>query len=267
MIMISPSITRNLERINSATKYPSIPTYHYLGQKGCLTEEVQVDFSDEEDFIVTEKIDGTNVRIVFFPDGDFIVGSREDLLFYSKDVLHNPSMGIVEYIRDFAYHASLDIKTFADGMFSVYGELYGGKIGKGSKNYTGNKTVGFRLFDAINFDSDLTNELLSKSREEISQWRQNGGQKFLGEESLQRMSDLFGVKLTPRLATKETPPQGIIDTYGWMAASLPSGKTHASLDEGGKNVSEGLVIRTRNRSKIAKLRFEDYARTLEKLKQ
>lgn len=263
--MIDAAIEKNLGRINSATKYPSIPTYHKIGDKGRLLEEVQVDFSGEKDLVLTEKIDGTNVRVVFFPDGDFIVGSREDLLFYSKDILHNPSMGIVESIREFAYRIAPDIRSFVDGMFVIYGELYGGKISKAAKNYTGEKTIGFRLFDAVNFDGHLTKKLTVKTREEISQWRQNGGQKFMSEDSLERMAGLFGTDLTPRIGLqtgKETPPQSIAETIGWMGDYLPQGKTRAILDSGGNEMAEGLVIRTQDRSKIAKLRFEDYARTL-----
>jgi len=39
----------NLRKLNSLTKYPSIPTYHKLGEKGILTEEVQVDFANFAD--------------------------------------------------------------------------------------------------------------------------------------------------------------------------------------------------------------------------
>ncbi len=68
----------DLNKLNSMTKYPSIPTYHALGDKGALLEQT-VSFDGE--IILTEKIDGTNSRIVLLPDGNFVLGSREELLF------------------------------------------------------------------------------------------------------------------------------------------------------------------------------------------
>jgi hypothetical protein len=64
------------------TKYPSIPTYHTLGEKGTLLEET---VSFEGEVILTEKVDGTNARIILLPDGSFILGSREELLYASLD--------------------------------------------------------------------------------------------------------------------------------------------------------------------------------------
>lgn len=57
----------DLQRLNSLTKYPSIPTYHTLDPKdGCLVAEA-VRF--DGDVIATEKIDGTNARLICLPDG------------------------------------------------------------------------------------------------------------------------------------------------------------------------------------------------------
>ena len=68
----------NLQRLNSATKYPSILTLHKLGEKGRLTADLNL--VPEADLVVTEKVDGTNTRIVFMPDGVYMIGSREHLL-------------------------------------------------------------------------------------------------------------------------------------------------------------------------------------------
>ena len=45
-----------LPSLDSATKYPSIVTYHALGDKGRLTEVLNVNFSGN--VITTEKVDG-----------------------------------------------------------------------------------------------------------------------------------------------------------------------------------------------------------------
>ena len=79
--------------LNSLTKYPSIPTLHALGEKGRLTETLNVDFSGD-DVYATEKIDGTNARIIMLGD-EYIIGSRENLLTHSDDLLFDPAQGIV----------------------------------------------------------------------------------------------------------------------------------------------------------------------------
>ena len=57
----------DLAKLNSATKYPSILTYHELGDRGRLKETVQVPFVEGQEIFVTEKIDGANGRIVVLP--------------------------------------------------------------------------------------------------------------------------------------------------------------------------------------------------------
>jgi hypothetical protein len=56
----------DLDKLNSMTKYPSILTYHALGDKGVLQETVQIPF--EGRIIGTEKVDGTNARLIFCLD-------------------------------------------------------------------------------------------------------------------------------------------------------------------------------------------------------
>jgi hypothetical protein len=76
----------NLRRLNSATKYPSIPTYHRLGEKGRLQEDVLTPFplDPSTEYEITEKIDGTNTRIVLAPSSEeYLIGSREEWLTYS----------------------------------------------------------------------------------------------------------------------------------------------------------------------------------------
>lgn len=88
----------DLNKLNSMTKYPSIPTYHTLGNKGVLLEET-VRFEGE--VVLTEKVDGTN-RIILLPDGNFVLGSREELLFAKGDLIGNPALGIVDALKSVA---------------------------------------------------------------------------------------------------------------------------------------------------------------------
>src|SRR5258707_1015756 len=112
----------DLGKFNSLTKYPSILTYHTLGDKGVLQDLVQIPFTGR--VVGTEKVDGTNARLVFCPDGSVVVGSREDLLWERRDLIGNPSMGIVEAVRDAVrrlYEALCDPMCIAVYYVEVFG--------------------------------------------------------------------------------------------------------------------------------------------------
>jgi hypothetical protein len=233
------------------TKYPSILTYHALGEKGKLKEEIQVPF--DEPAILTEKIDGVNARIILFPyreDGFYIIGSHEELLYAKGDLIGNPQLGIVEALKPLAeVH-----RTPIEDITVLYLEVYGGKTTPGSKQYTGNKAVGYRLFDIATITNGI--EILKDySVEQIAQWRDNGGQTFRDEASL---GFIGSIPLVPRLGTGRLPTS-LKDTLSWMKSTI--GLTHAPLDSGAIGMPEGIVVRSADRTKIAKLRFEDYERT------
>ena len=113
----------DLAKLNSATKYPSIPTYHALGEKGALLDET-VDF-DGQPLIATEKVDGINSRIILMPDGCYLIGSREELLHARGDLIHNPALGIVETLKQTAERMVELVSTPADTITVVYLETYG----------------------------------------------------------------------------------------------------------------------------------------------
>lgn len=92
----------DLNKLNSMTKYPSIPTYHALGDKGTLLEQIVTFNVDDGEVILTEKVDGTNSRIILLPDGNFVLGSREELLFAKGDLIGNPALGIVDALKNIA---------------------------------------------------------------------------------------------------------------------------------------------------------------------
>lgn len=231
------------------TKYPSIPTYHALGDKGMLLEQT-VKFDSE--IILTEKVDGTNCRIILLPDGNFVLGSREELLFAKGDLIGNPALGIVDALKDVANSLPRSLTNIT----VVFLELYGGKITSASKQYTGQQNVGWRLFDvAVVTDIET---LFTKSSQQLAVWRDNGGQTFLTEEELTKVAAEYGFELTPRIATVPTLPTSIQQTHEFLKSILP--KTNVSLDEGAGGRAEGVVARTTSRNAIAKLRFEDYER-------
>lgn len=246
----------NLRALNSATKYPSIPTYHGLGQKGALVEEDIVSFADQN-VIATEKVDGTNSRVILTPDGSVLIGSREELLHALGDLVHNPALGIVDTLRA---TAELVSKRDPIGMITTfYFETFGGKTTAAAKQYTGNRAFGLRLFDV----SFVEVAVLEKDPSTIAEWRDNGGQSFADEGQLEKLSGEISVSLTPRVSVSELTTT-IEATFEWLETHLP--ETLVALDEAAGGQPEGLVVRTADRSNIAKIRYADYRRHLKRRK-
>lgn len=246
-----------LRKLNSATKYPSILTYHKLGEKGRLLDELLVPF--DRAVYVTEKVDGTNARIILFPDtATYILGSREDLLHARGDLIVNQTLGIVEGVRRFAENA-LTQDLPAGQIVVIFGELYGGRIGSQARTYTSSNQVNFRVFDVVTFDrADVEKMLDTMALEQIAAWRDSGGQSFMMEPEIHEAAKRIDAQVTPRLGLA-TLPTTIRETYDWLASVLP-GPTNAVIDGvGGK--PEGVVVRYPDRTQIAKIRFEDYERT------
>jgi hypothetical protein len=152
----------NYATLNSLTKYPSIPTYHEIDRGKLSGEAIPFDASDCH---VTEKIDGTNGRIVIMPDGDFYIGSREELLHARCDRVINQNLGIVDVLLPHASRMSEEM-TPSKNITVAYGEVYGHAIGSGSKNYTRSTSRGVRWFDLC----VVPVELLSQTPEFAAKW-------------------------------------------------------------------------------------------------
>ncbi len=244
----------DLRALNSLTKYPSIPTYHALDPRnGGLLDEV-TRFTGP--VIATEKVDGTNARIIQVPGGGWVLGSREELLYARGDLIGNPSQGIVAALQSVA--EALPPLT-ADMIKVHFLELYGGRVGAAAKQYTSDPArVGWRLFDQMELPDPAT--ALSWPAERIAKWRDGGGQPFVDEAALQAS----GFELTPRLFTVDAAelPAEIEKTPTWLGERLPA--TLVALDPDAGAGAEGIVLRTPDRSVIAKARFADYARTLKR---
>ena len=248
----------DLRKLNSITKYPSIPTYHKIGEKGVLEDEV-VSFGSDK-IILTEKVDGTNTRVICW-NGEIVIGSREELLYRIGDLIYSPCLDIVKTVLD-----NLDIdslKKIKDCLFTFYFETYGGKIGKASKNYTGLGQTDIMLLDVSFVNKhDLINKFLPMPLLEISEWRENGGQMFFEEDLLRPIARYYGINLVPRLGEIKHLPLSHEDVYSLLNGLLP--ETLCAIDEVERGQAEGIVFRTEDRGIIAKARFEDYRRTLMK---
>jgi hypothetical protein len=242
----------NLRKLNSATKYPSIPTYHALGERGRLLDE-HVSFSGQE-ILATEKVDGTNSRIILMPDGCYLIGSREELLYGKGDLIHNPALGIVDTLKDVADRIQSVFTTPDEVITTFYLETYGGKTTSGARQYTSRREFGYRMFDMAEVAaSDTKREL-----EQISRWREDGGQQFVNEAHLVDFAATAELGLTPRITPDADLPTSIESTHQWLQRQIP--KTLVALDQEAGGRAEGLVVRTEDRSTIAKIRLEDYDR-------
>lgn len=217
----------DLRALNSMTKYPSIPTYHELDpETGGLLDEVT---TFRGPVLGTEKVDGTSARIVALTGGGWLIGSREEWLTASGDLIPNPALGIVDALGKVA--ASIVMPWNADPLTVYYLEVYGGKVGAAAKQYTADPTqVGWRLFDVAVFRDWA--EVLSWPREKIAAWRDGGGQPFVDEETLQALAWNLGLDLTPRLfgLPGSEIPTGIQETRDFLTEHSASTRVCARRD-------------------------------------
>lgn len=252
-----------IDKLNTLTKYPSILTYHNLGEKGSLLESLveDKDFSSYEECYITEKIDGTNARIIY--DGnDYIIGSREELLYAKGDRFGNPQLNIVNTIKDVAdriVSSSFGGFKIHDGIIVLYGEVYGGNVTQASKQYTVDKTFGFRIFDVANIDLNILEEPIDK----ISSWREHGGQGFIDVNTLKEFRKYYELETVPYISviSGNDIPKDRISTYKFLQSFS---NTKAGINYNGK--AEGIVIRSFDRGFIRKIRFEDYEKTAKREK-
>lgn len=70
----------------------------------------------------------------------------------------------------------------------------------------------------------------------------------------------IAVERVPVFTNVGPPPGSIAETYDWLRAAIGA-RSHAVLDDGASGKPEGVVVRDGRRA-IAKIRFEDYERTL-----
>jgi hypothetical protein len=250
----------NFDQINSATKYPSIETYHNINLKnGALSDGDPMQFKGK--VLATEKVDGSNARAIIMPNGDWFIGSREEITYAKGDRIVNPMGSIVPVILSLV-NRMLGLERSGlgtPGIETYYLEVYGHRIGGASKNYTKTEgTYGARLFDA----SWAPMTVLHLQSEQISSWRQHGGQDWRDEHYLRWLSDYTEIELTPRVGEipAEDMPITIDDTLAFLHTLLP--RTYVGLDETANGAGEGIVFRSEDRTTIAKARFQDYNRTI-----
>jgi len=121
-------------------KYPKIETLFRRDKNFKVTNEIRLpEFENIKNWLLTEKIDGTNIRIIYTPEDKLLIRGRTDRASIPTFLLEElQKMFTVEKIK-----AVLN-NPIKKGL-CLYGEGYGAKIQKGGGNY--NKGNSFRLFD------------------------------------------------------------------------------------------------------------------------
>lgn len=257
----------DLKKINSLSKYPSILTYHQLGERGRLNDTLTESkgFNESDDVYVYEKVDGENSRIILFKNQlgeiDYLIGSREELLYAKGDRVGNPYGNIAEFLKPVAEKLISNNLLEEDwAIVVIYQESYGGKT-KASKNYSDRKTQNYRVFDVFSLDKVELDKLLELPQEKIAEWRDHGKQPFYDETTKKRFIEKLDLKAAPLLTTIKGSdfPVNLDGTFSYLKNFE---KTQVGIELAGK--SEGIIVRTVDRGHIRKIRFEDYERTFRK---
>ena len=254
---------------NSMTKYPSILTLHKIAGDGrTLLPELTTIFDKEKPMFSTEKIDGCNVRLVFY-NGEFMIGSRDSFLHYMDDVYYSTDYDIVDTMYKLLPLAGLAERIhyngYHDKLVVVYGELFGGTQLPKAKNY-GRSAMGFRVFDVCVFsETQMHDEILFQDTTKISSWREGKrdhgmyyGQPFMSYNFMEAFCLEFGFGSAP-MVPFYMHGTAFDQVLSDMQQALPH--TNVALSDDALKRPEGIVVRTNDRSRIFKLRFEEYERT------
>lgn len=253
-----------LDFTNRATKYPSIATYHPIngGMLQAGSPNV-IGLDDGPKLLVTEKVDGTNARVIITDRGTFI-GSREELLTRIGDVVPSTSLGIVKALRGVAENWIANMPREPHGVTVIYCEVFGGKIGNNARHYTAADTDVFhRVLDVAMFTYEQWESLEQMTPETLSVWREADtdgspmGSRWATEAQLMKW-ELDGMFMfAPRLDVVSIAdvPTTVEETHKWLRANY--GSSVASRASEAKP-AEGIVLRTPSRKHIYKLRFADY---------
>lgn len=193
------------EELNGMTKFPSIyPLHEFIrvGKKMLAHGEPIHSIKDKE-FDITEKIDGTNIRIIIHRNcNEVFIGGRGELLAYNKDLLYNDKYGVIDIINKTFDEKILDSfhkSSFWDGneFLILYGELFGKGIQKRGKQYNA-EGRDFRLFAVRSLTIETINVFKSISRENWhSVRRKNTSMRFFPFGDVLEIRDKLGLQTVP----------------------------------------------------------------------
>ena len=210
-------------------EYPKIETLYDRNEKTHKVIPSQLrlpEFGNIKSWRVTEKIDGTNVRISFTPPGKIIFSGRTD----------NAQMPVklLEHLTNvFTAEKLSAVFQETESEIMLFGEGYGEKIQNGGNYRAG---ISFRLFDVL-----------------IGGW-------WLEPDSLAVIAGGLGIETVPYVAQIGSLPETRDDLLGIIQSSHV-----ATLEKGQEYQAEGIVARTypllltRSGKRLMwKLKFRDF---------
>jgi len=246
----------DVKRLNALTRYPTVPSYHVPDAQGRPTLQVKVSFAHEPQLIISEKIAGHSIRVILTKDGYFL-GNKTEILAWHEEIDEQPMHPILNGMRMTANHIFQSYSPKDEGIKVFFGVFFGGSSHPHAKQYTGGdyQLNSFKLSDGFSLPANEFTTLYNSTAEQIGEWRESNQQPFYTETSLLG----FGIPVNPRLRSS-APPVHVAATLAWMQHTLPKSKACLSYLAPGK--PNGILIRTPNRSKIAKLSFAEYEKFL-----
>lgn len=130
--------------LNSKTRYRKIYTIFERDKKfkivkGVLNPKLEA-IKNIKNFVVTEKIDGTNCGIILTPEKEILLRKRSGIIKDDKEHHH-----YFEAIKDIDIQKIKDYFEDSNSLITIFGEACGDNIQKKGKEYGDVKH--FRLFD------------------------------------------------------------------------------------------------------------------------
>ena len=192
-------------------------------------------FEQIASWLITEKINGMNIRLVLDGNHEVFIRGRTDAAMLPKKftceaLSHFP---LVEDFRVTMIKALESISQPDDGKRAmiVFGEGYGPGIQKGGGLYAPTKRL--RIFDVVTFRPQLRESLGPTT----PSWDYGRG-LWRTWEDVRMVADVLGLDTVPVVEEKGTIPQIIEYVY-----RAPRSDTSV-LDGAGELASEGVVART-----------------------
>lgn len=218
-------------------KYPKIQTLYERDKKTFKVDTSKLRLEEfgmisPESWLITEKVDGTNVRVILHPDGEVEFRGRTDRAQFHP----NLTATLTEMFP--ADQVEGVFKDRGDAPVILYGEGYGEKIQKGGKYREG---MSFRLFDV-----------------RVGHW-------WLEFESVREIADKLDICTAPILHRVNRLPNSAAD-LDILFASPVGGSLVAWTDKGDEEIqAEGIVARSepllllRNGDRLMwKLKYKDF---------
>lgn len=209
-------------------EYPKIQTLYDRDPKTfkVMTDRVRLpEFNLIKSWFITEKVDGTNIRVEWF-------ASEKRLVFGGRTDNAQMPTNLMVYLQE-----TFKPETFAcfENDMILFGEGYGEKIQKGGGNYR--KGVSFRLFDVL-----------------IGKW-------WLEPDSILDIANKLNIETVPDLGFITTLPESKFE----LEVVTGSKSKTAEWDGGAGCQMEGIVARscpllfTRKGDRLIwKLKFKDF---------